>query len=95
MAKNRSMEAKHAKAKKCAVQDMTESARNEMCCKLIPHNYRVYESKSVFSTSYAIQKRIDAFIGKHIPATEFKVMWSEAYEYLVTHTVPEARSYFN
>lgn len=100
MAKNRSMAIKHAKAKKCAMQEIMDNAKNEMCCKTIPNNVHVYDNfydtsrNNVFYTTFAIQRRIDVLTGRHYPIEEFRKNWGDVYEYLITHTVPEAREYF-
>lgn len=90
------MAIKHSMAKKWAMKEMLEDAKTEMCCKLIPKNYKPtsYNSQDdFFYSKYAIQKRIDALVSRHYPAQEFIKDWSDIYEYLITHTVPEARQY--
>jgi hypothetical protein len=98
MAKNRTMAIKHSMAKKWAMKEILEDAKTEMCCKLIPKNYNPifctkHNNDNVFYSKYAIQRRIDALVGTHYPAQEFIKDWSDIYEYLITHTVPEARQY--
>lgn len=97
MAKNRTMAIKHSMAKKWAMKEILNDAKTEMCCKTIP-NHVYIPDKSIdnfFYSKYAIQKRIDVLIGKHYPANEFMKDWSKAYDYLITHTVPETRQHFS
>lgn len=97
MAKNRSMAIKHSKAKKWAMKEILENAKIEMCCKTIPNNVYTsdYSYDNFFYSKYAIQKRIDALVGTHYPMQEFIKGWSNVYEYLITHTVPEAREHYS
>lgn len=96
MAKNRSMAIKHAIAKKWAIQEVLENAKAEMCCKTIPKNYKIYNhnQSSLFFSKYAIQRRIDALVGRHCPIEEFAKKCNDVYEYLITHTVPETREHY-
>lgn len=99
MAKNRSMAIKHAKAKKCAMEEIMDNAKLEMCCKTIPKkifvSHDTYKtSRDIFYSKYAIQKRVDVLAGRHYPVEEFREDWKNIYEYICTHTVPEARQYF-
>ena len=100
MAKNRSMAIKHAKAKKCMMEEIMDNAKHEMCCKSIQKNihynnkpYAYYDN--IFYSKFAIQRRIDVLIGKHYPANEFCKDWNDIYQYIATHTVPETQQCFN
>ena len=104
MAKNRSMAIKHAKAKKYAMKEIMENAKCEMCCKTTPNNVHVYSSSlcsssctthEFFYSQYAVQRRIDALVGMHYPIQKFSKECKDVYEYLLTHTVPEARLKFS
>lgn len=104
MDKNRTMAIKHTMAKKWAMKEVLDNSKLEMCCKTIPNkipsvyktDYKPYsDTNSFFYSKYAIQKRIDALVGKHYPAQEFIKDYSNIYEYLIMHTVPEARQYFS
>ena len=96
MAKNRTMAIKHSMAKKWAMKEVLENAKTEMCCKLIPNKVNLPDNSydNFFYSKYAIQRRIDALIGAHYPANEFMKEHPKIYEYLIIHTVPEARQHF-
>lgn len=98
MAKNRTMAIKHAKAKKCAMQEIMDNAKCEMCCKLIPKHIYVpdkpYDTSEVFYSMFAIQKRINIIASRYYPIEEFKKDWNNVYMYIVTHTVSETREHF-
>jgi len=96
---NRSMVAKHAKAKKCAMQEVMDNAKAEMCCKTIPNNVHKYPNfyanySSIFYSKSALQKRINIIAGRYYPAEEFRKEYGTIYEYLLTHTVPETMKHF-
>lgn len=97
MARNRTMAAKHDKAKKCMMEEVMDNARHEMCCKTISsgitydfHHDSYLHEDSIFYSRYAIQRRMDSFAGKHVTAEEFRQEWGDnVYEYIKNHTVPE------
>ena len=98
MGKNRYMAEKHRKAKKFVMQEVREREMNAMCCTHVVvstdfiNNYIDY--KSAFFSDYGLQRRVDALVGRHYPAEKFREEWNAVYEYLTTHTVPEAKKYF-
>lgn len=99
MAKNRSMAIKHDKAKKYAMKEVLDNAKHEMCCSFGTKKVTMGSSYNMsrddfFYSAFAIQKRVDALVGRHYPIVEFKQDWHSIYIYLITHTVPEAREYF-
>ena len=93
------MTAKHAKAKKCMIEEVMIISKCEMCCKTTNHirynyNQKPYSCNDFFYSRFAIQKRINLLVGRYYPIEKFCEEWNAIYRYLTNHTVTETKQHF-
>lgn len=93
MAKNRTMQAKNARAKKLRGQEIRERSLMQMAHEPVTENKKETELK--LDSVFGLQRRINAFMGKtYYNIVRFQKRYPEIYEYLFSHTYPETKLKF-
>lgn len=93
MAKNRTMQAKNARAKKLRGQEIRERSLMQMAHEPVTEKKKETELKQ--DSVFGLQRRINVFMGKtYYNIIRFQKRYPEIYDFILCHTYPETKTRF-